>query len=84
MTYEIEFGSKAKKFIKNLEKKIAIRILDKFESIRENPFAYLKHLEGKGYKLRIGNFRAILDIDSTKKVLFVRVINKRSQVYKTK
>ena len=79
MTYKIKFSSQAKKFIKKLDKKEALRILDKLEAIKENPFRYLEHYEGKGYKTRIGNFRALIDVD--KKTLFVRVFDKRERIY---
>jgi len=52
MTYKIKFSSQAKKFIKKLDKKEALRILDKLEIIKEDPFRFLEHYEGKGYKTR--------------------------------
>jgi len=80
MTYKIKFSSQAKKFIKKLDKKESLRILDKLEIIKDNPFRYLEHYEGEGYKLRMGNFRALIDID--KNILFVRVFDKRGRIYK--
>ena len=82
MGYEIKFSSQAKKFIKNLDKKDALRILDKFNDVKSDPFRYIEHFEGKGYKLRIGDFRALIDIDFNRKIIFVRVFDKRGRVYK--
>ncbi len=81
MTYELKFSSKAKKFLKKLQKDIALRILDKFEDLKQEPFRYLEHYEGDGcYKLRIGKYRALIDV--SKNVLFIRVIDKRERIYK--
>jgi len=80
MTYKIKFSSQAKRFIKMLDKKEALRILNKLKNIKEDPFRFLEHYEGKGHKLRIGNFRAIIDID--KDILYIRVFDKRGRIYK--
>lgn len=83
MNYKVEFSSQSKKFIKNLQKDIATRIINKFEEVRENPFRYLEHYEGEeDYKLRIGDYRALIDVDFDRKILFVRVIDKRGRIYK--
>ena len=50
--------------------------------IKENPFRYIEHYEGKYYKIRIGDFRALIDIDFQRKILFVRIFDKRRRVYK--
>ena len=78
--FSVEYNSQAKRFLKNIDKSFAKRIIQKIEEIRENPFRYLEHYEGQGYKLRVGNFRALIDIEDRK--LFVRVIDKRGRVYK--
>jgi len=82
MTYEIEFSSKSKKFIKNLEKEDKSRVLDKFEEIKENPFRYLEHYAGDScFKLRIGDFRFLIEVNFRRKILFVRVADKRGRIY---
>ena len=83
MTYEIDFSSKSKKIIKKLQKDFALRVLEKFEQLREDPFKYLKHYEGdKCYKFRIGKYRALIDVDTKRKILFVRIFDKRERIYK--
>lgn len=82
MNYEIEFSSQAKRFIKNLDKKDSLRLLDKFNILKENPFRYLEHYEGSGYKFRVGDIRSLIDVDFTRRILFVRVIDKRGRIYK--
>ena len=80
--FEVEFSSKSKKFLKKLQKNISLRMLEKFEQIKENPFRFLEHYEGEGYKFRIGDYRALIDIDFENKILFVRVLDKRGRIYK--
>jgi mRNA-degrading endonuclease RelE of RelBE toxin-antitoxin system len=65
-----------------LPKDIALRLTKKMCQLKENPFRYLKHFEGGGYKFRVGDYRALIDVDFTRKVLVVRVLDKRGRIYK--
>ena len=80
--FRIEYASQSKKFLKNSDKNTAERIINKLEQIRENPFHFLEHYEGEYYKLRIGDYRALLDIDFEKKLITVQVLDKRGRIYK--
>ena len=68
--------------LKDLNKNVSLSILNKLKDIEENPFRYLEHYEGKGYKLRIGYYRALIDVDFNEKILKVRILDKRGRVYK--
>ncbi len=61
---------------------MAIRLQGKVESITTDPFRYLEHYEGVGYKMRIGTYRVLIDVDTKAKLLKVRVLDKRGRVYK--
>jgi len=80
--YSIYIEKNAENFLKKLEKKESDWILSKIYSIRENPFRFLKRLQGeKLWRLRIGDYRAIVDvIISGNKIIVVR-IGKRCNVY---
>jgi mRNA interferase RelE/StbE len=82
MNYSIAWKPSPLKFLKKLEKKEAERILDKIDLVQENPFRYLEHYEGEYYKLRIGDYRALIDIDFDKKIIIIEVLDKRSRIYK--
>ena len=82
MSFSIEWDEKALSFLKKLPKNISERIFNKVESIKENPFHFLEHYEGEYYKLRIGDYRALIDINFEKKVLIVQVLDKRGRIYK--
>ena len=80
--FQIELTETAKDFLKKLQKKDAEIILNKIYSIRENPYRFLKRLQGeKLWRLRIGDYRAIVDvIISMNKIVVVR-IGHRKNVY---
>ena len=82
MSFSIEWDEKVMDYIKKLPTNISKRIFKKIESIKNNPFHFLEHYEGEYYKLRIGDYRALIDIDFEKKVLIVQVLDKRGRIYK--
>ncbi|MEK6936158.1 MAG: type II toxin-antitoxin system RelE/ParE family toxin [Nanoarchaeota archaeon] len=82
MNYNIEFSFKSKKFLKSLDKTVSLRIIEKINLLTENPFRYLEHYEGDYYKLRIGDYRALIDINFKEKILIIQVLDKRGRIYK--
>lgn len=80
--YYIEFTATAKRFLEKIEHKESAEIIHKLDEIRENPFRFLKRLQGeKLWRLRIGNYRAIVDvIVSANKIIVVR-IGHRKNIY---
>ncbi|MEK6850843.1 MAG: type II toxin-antitoxin system RelE/ParE family toxin [Nanoarchaeota archaeon] len=82
--YDVKFSSQAAKFFKKLPFDVQERIRLKFKEIAltENPFRFFEHYEGDYHKLRIGDYRVLMDIDQTRKIIFVRVFDKRGRIYK--
>ena len=80
--FQIELTETAKDFLKKLQKKDAEIILNKIYSIRENPYRFLKRLQGeKLWRLRIGDYRAVVDvIVSMNKIIAIR-IGHRKNIY---
>jgi len=81
MNYVISWHPKAAKYVENLPKHIVKRILEKFDELLDNPFRYLEHFEGRAYKFRIGEYRALIDIDFQRRLLKVQVFDKRGRIY---
>jgi mRNA interferase RelE/StbE len=80
--YSLEITKSAKNFLKKLNKKDAEIILNKIYSLRENPFRYLKRLQGeKLWRLRIGDYRAIVDIIISMNKIIVLRIGHRKNIY---
>jgi|AntAceMinimDraft_17_1070374.scaffolds.fasta_scaffold118511_1 mRNA-degrading endonuclease RelE of RelBE toxin-antitoxin system len=93
MIYEIKLKPKVEKFLDKLPQDVALRIIKKLKQLKENPFRYLEHYEGEGYKFRIGDYRALIDtleghenlragVDFENKILIVEVLDKRGRIYK--
>lgn len=80
--YSIQIEENAEKFLRKLPKKDAEMILQKMYGLRENPFRFLKRLQGdKLWRLRVADYRTIVDvIVSANKILVVR-IGHRKNVY---
>lgn len=82
MIYEIIFSDKALRQLKKLEKNIQIRIIAVLERIRIRPETYVSKLVGEpGYKLRVGDYRVIMDIDNKKLIILVLKAGHRKKIY---
>ncbi len=75
MTYSLEITETAERFLKKMDSKNRTFLLHKLNSIRDDPFSHLKHLSGaKLWRLRIGDYREILDIlISGRRITVVRI-----------
>lgn len=82
MSFSIEWDQNVVNYLNRLPKNISERIFRKVESIKNDPFHFLDHYEGKYYKLRIGDYRALIDINFEKKILIVQFLDKRGRIYK--
>ena len=82
MTYEILFSDKALKQLKNMERDVQERIIAAMERVRIKPEKYVTKLVGDtGYKLRVGDYRVIMDIDSKKLQVLVLKVGHRKNIY---
>jgi len=82
MTYQIFFTDKAKKHLEKLEKVDQERIIKSLERIRIRPETHITKLVGDpGYKLRVGDYRVILEIEKDKLIILVLMISHRKNVY---
>ena len=73
--FSLQIEKEAENFLKKLPKQDAELILKKLYSIRENPFRFLKRLQGdKLWRLRITDYRAICEVVvSANKIFVVRI-----------
>jgi mRNA interferase RelE/StbE len=82
MSYQVIWSERSRKNLELLGKSIASRIITKVEGISEDPFTYVKRLQGVSlFSLRVGEYRVILDIENTKMVIFVVKLGHRSRIY---
>ncbi len=82
MTYAIIFSDKALRQFEKLERKLQERVIAVLERIRIRPEAYVTKLVGDpGYKLRVSDYRIIMDIDNKKLKILVLKVGHRKNVY---
>jgi len=80
--YEIIFDKKVLESLNKYEKRIKERIFNKIISAKNNPFRYFQKLANRdGYKLRVGNYRVIADIDIKSKKIKILLIMHRRNIY---
>ena len=83
--YEVRLHPKVAKLLDSMDSALRERVKTKLRDAANNPFQYLEHYEGKDYyKLRIGDYRTLVDIGFANKILYVRVLDKRGRIYKRK
>ena len=81
--YEIVFSEKAKKQFLKLEKDIQKRIITSLDRIKIRPEAYVTKLVGDtSYRLRVGDYRVIMDIDKGKLIILIIKVGHRRNIYK--
>jgi len=82
MTYEIIFSDKALKQLKKMERNVQERIIVALERIRIRPEAYVTKLVGDlGYRLRVGDYRIIMDVDNKELHILVLKVGHRKKIY---
>ncbi len=81
--YDVFFSDTARKQFKKLGREEQERIISAIERVRIRPEAYVTKLVGDpGYKLRLGDYRIIMDIDKDKLLILVLKIGHRRNIYK--
>jgi len=81
--YIVIYDEEAIKNLEKLEKRNRKRIFEKITSTKENPFHYFEKLTGRDeYKLRVGVYRIIADINEKTKRITVLFVDHRKKVYK--
>ena len=82
LLYEIVFSLKAKKQLIKLERNTQERIISALEKIRIRPETFVTKLIGdQGYKLRVGDYRVIMDIDKNSLIILVIKVGHRKNIY---
>ena len=82
MSYQVIWDEKTRNFLRKIHPTEANRIVKKVNSIVDDPHHYLETLVGiKSQKLRVGDYRVVIDIDDNEKKLFVVLIGHRKNIY---
>ena len=82
MEYEIIWSIFAVKQLKSLDRSIAKRIYEKVDALSINPERYVEKLvRYPYYRLRVGDYRVILDIKHKSVRILILKVSHRSTVY---
>ena len=81
--YDVEFSQSAERQLLKLEKPVQQRIISALERIRIRPYPHVKKLVSSPYfRLRVGDYRVILDIQKDKLIILVLEVGHRKNIYK--
>jgi len=81
--FQINLSQEAKRDLRKINKKDREIILKKIYSIRKNPLHFIERLSGVNlWKLRIGDYRAILQIMTKTNNINVIKLGHRKDIYK--
>ena len=83
MKYEVKYDPKTERQLEKLQKEIAKRIVKKLREVAETGrgIETLKD-ELYGFKIRVGDYRILVDLTFNPNIIWVRYIDHRGRVYK--
>ena len=83
MTYKVIFSDFADKQLSKLSLDVQNRIVSTIKRCQVRPYNHVKKLVGsKHFRLRVGDFRVIMDIIDDKLIIHVIEVGHRKKVYK--
>ena len=82
MTFSVLLHPKAAKELQRIESQTRSRIVERAKELRENPEKVGKPLKQSDFwSLRLGDYRAIYQIDADRKQVVILFVGHRSKVY---
>ncbi|MFQ5803388.1 MAG: type II toxin-antitoxin system RelE/ParE family toxin [Candidatus Methylomirabilales bacterium] len=83
MVFEIIWANSASRQLKKLDRTVARRIFAKVGDLRDDPFPLVRKLVNSPYyRLRVGDYRVILDIQRDVLRILVLKVGHRESIYK--
>ena len=82
MSFTVLLHPKAAKELEKIENTIKARIVERLRELKDNPERVGKVLKHSNFwSLRVGDYRAIYEIDRTRKQVIILFIGHRKKVY---
>lgn len=80
----IQLSSKAQKELDKIDDKTAFRISQKIYQLEINPYGLdcQKLAGGKGYRIRVGDYRIVYTFDKDKQTITIIKIGHRREIYR--
>jgi len=80
--YKLIFAKRALEELNKLETNIKRRIWSKLQLCKENPFRFFEKLkEIHGFKLRVGDYRVLADINANSRKIYINKVGHRRNIY---
>ena len=81
--YKLKFDERALNSIEKFPSEIKERVVKKLLKTKDDPYHYFEKLSGRTeYKLRVGEYRVIADINDGEIMILVLFADHRKRVYK--
>ena len=84
-SYEIQWKHSAEKELRGIDKQFISRILETINSLSVDPFpSQHQKLHGaeSSYRIRIGDYRAIYQVDFENKIIVIYHVRHRKDIYR--
>ncbi len=82
MAFEIIWSDSAIRQLRKLDRSVARRIFEKVGELAENPHRFVRKLVNSPYyRLRVGDYRVILDIQGDVLRILVLKVGRRESIY---
>lgn len=80
----IDFVKSAEKELGKLDKRLGKRLLEKIQKLSNDPYGQdsQKLAGGKGYRIRLGDYRIVYIIDKPNKLVTIIKIGHRREIYR--
>ena len=83
MAFEVIWSESAAKQLRGLDRAVARRIFSKVGELRENPHRLVRKIVNSPYyRLRVGKYRVVLDIEQDRLRVLVLKVGPRQSVYR--
>ncbi|MHB8586103.1 MAG: type II toxin-antitoxin system RelE family toxin [Thermoplasmatota archaeon] len=82
MTFQVRWDPAAVKALAGLPTTLQVRILKRIEASRADPLRVARRLKGtKAWRIRVGDYRIVVDIDLRTRQIDVLMIGHRKNIY---
>lgn len=82
MSFDVQFSDRARRDLRALPRDLQFRVVAKLEEASGDPARFFRRLTGAGtYRLRVGDYRVLADIDPESRTIKVAHVGHRKNVY---
>ena len=82
MKYKLKIKKNAQKSLAKIAEPFQTKIINKIYDLSENPYYNTKKLTGRdAYRIRVGNYRIIYEINNNELIVLVINIGHRKEIY---